>query len=153
MMEIKNANPYGPLSEERLQDFEKRVGAVLPPDYREFLKRYNGGKPDPNDFWIRGGRDSSGVHQFYGLHDGPKWFSIDCSVGVERYGVPEGLLAIGDDGVGNTICIGIKGEKRGIIYFIDYEIHPYDESDSFEGITKLADSFSEFLSTLQRIPR
>ena len=51
-IEIENANPYGPLSEERLQAFEKKLGVTLPPDYREFLKRYNGGKPEPGGFWI-----------------------------------------------------------------------------------------------------
>lgn len=152
MITIRDANQYGPLLEERLQAFEKRLGVILPPDYREFLKRYNGGRPEPSGFWIRAGCDASEVHQFYGLHDGPKWFSIDCYTGVEQYGIPRGMLAIGNDGVGNTICIGIEGEKRGAIYFIDHEVHPYDKPDSFEGVIRLADSFSEFLSSLQIIP-
>ncbi len=148
---IVNANQYGLLSEERLQAFEETLGITLPPDYREFLKRRNGGKPEPGGFWIVEGKDGSEVRQFYGLHDGPKWLSIDCYLGAGRHGIPTDLLPIGDDGVGNTICIGVYGDRRGSVYFVDHEMHPYDEPDSFEGVTKLADSFSEFLSRLHKL--
>ncbi len=148
---IQDPNPYGPLSEESLRKLERKIGVMLPPDYREFLRRYNGGRPEPDGFWIEKGSYSSGVHQFYGLHDGPAWLSIDTYAGPERYGVPEGLLPIGDDGIGNFICIGLVGEGRGAIYFIDHEIHPYAEPDSFEGVTEVAGSFSEFLSRLQKL--
>jgi hypothetical protein len=150
-VEMRDANLYGTLSEEKLQAFEERLGVRLPSDYREFLERYNGGIPIPGGFWIREGQDGSEVHQFYGLHDGPKWASLDCYVGPERYGIPEEMHAIGDDGVGNKICIGIKGDNRGAVFFIDAEIHPYDEPDAWEGIITLADSFARFLAGLRRI--
>ncbi len=151
MVEFRNTNPYGPLSEERLQDFEKSLGAPLPTDYREFLKEHNGGEPTPSYFWIVEGSDGSGVNHFYGLHNGPEWFSIDSYVGADRHGIPEGMLAIGDDGVGNIICLSYKEVGRGAIYFVDHEVHPYDEPNSLEGITKLANSFPEFLSHLQQM--
>ena len=151
IVEMRDANLYGALSEERLQAFEEKLGVRLPSDYREFLERYNGGTPILCGFWIREGQDGSEVHQFYGLHDGPTWASLDCYIGPERYGIPAEMLAVGDDGVGNRICIGIKGDSRGAVFFIDAEIHPYDEPDALEGITKLADSFARFLTNLQGI--
>lgn len=150
VLKILDANPYGPLPEARLQTFEKQLGTALPADYRDYLLRYNGGRPEPSDFWVIEGSDASGIEQFYGLHDGPRWYTLDCYVGAERYGVPEGLLTIGDDGVGNKVCMAYKGDK-GAIYFLDHEVHPYHEPNSLEGITKLAGSFSEFLSGLQTI--
>ena len=152
-VEIEQANPYGSLSEERLRTFEQRLRMALPLDYRAFLRRYNGGKPNPNGFWIAKGHDASEVNRFYGLHDGPRWVSLDCYVGEEQHGIPRGLLAIGDDGTGNIICIGIEGERKGAIFFIDHEVHPYDDPDSTAGIYELAKSFSEFLSDLQHMPR
>ncbi|MDD2694297.1 MAG: SMI1/KNR4 family protein [Anaerolineales bacterium] len=148
-IEIENARPYGLISEERLQAFEKQIGISLPQDYREFLKQCNGGTPKPNNFWISEEKYESSVYQFYGLHSGPRWLSIDCYISKERYGVPNGLLPIGDDGVGNLICIGITAENFDDIFFIDHEIHPYNEPDSLNGIYKIAESFTEFLSRLR----
>lgn len=149
MIEMENANPYGSLSEERLKAFEDAIGIVLPMDYREFLKQTNGGRPVPNGFWIVEGRDGSQVYQFYGLHDGLRWFSIDGYIGEDRHGIPQGLLPIGDDGVGNILCIGISEDLKGAIYFVDHEIHPSGHPDSWKGITSVGESFSEFLAGLQ----
>jgi SMI1 / KNR4 family (SUKH-1) len=151
MVTIGNANPHGPLVEEMLHIFENKIGVQLPQDYRDFLSNYNGGVPDPSGFWITQGDDGSCVNQFYGLHNGPRWFSIDGCTNVE-WGIPDMLLSIGDDGTGNLICLGIKGEQEGFIYFVDHEIHPYNNRESFDGISKLASSFSEFLSSLQVLP-
>jgi hypothetical protein len=151
LVTIENANPYGILDEEKLSSFENRLEISLPKDYQEFLIKYNGGVPNPSGFWIMPGEDGSEVLEFYGLHEGPPWRSIDGYTNVEL-GIPEKLLPIGDDGVGNHICIGIKGEESGVVYFIDHEIHPYHNCESFEGITKLANSFSEFLNGLEVLP-
>lgn len=147
MTTIVNAYPYGPVSEEGLVVFEKRLGTSLPADYRAFLHQYNGGQPQPTGFCIKENSDGSGVNQFYGLHDGPRWFSIDGCTNAE-WGVPSELLPIGDDGLGNLICIGSRGKYAGEIYFVDHDIHPYHEPDSFEGVTKIANSFSDFITSL-----
>jgi hypothetical protein len=62
--------------------------------------------------------------------------------------MPHCMLQIGGDGVGNSICLGITGEAYGKIFFLDHELHPYDPPDSWEGITQLADSFTQFLEIL-----
>jgi hypothetical protein len=146
IFKIENPNPYGSRAEEKLHLFEQTLGIALPLQYREFLENYNGGQPKPNGFWITKNQDGSEIHQLYGLHDGPTWYSIDCK---DRYGIPEGLLSIGDDGIGNSICIGLFGDKRGTIYFIDHELSSGVAIDSMTGVTKIADSFSQFLATLQ----
>jgi hypothetical protein len=147
MVKILDPKPYGALSEKNLQNFETSLGCPLPSDYREFLLQYNGGKPAPGFFWIVKGEDGSEVNQFYGLHEGPKWLSIAYEFG-KSYGLPTDMLAIGDDGTGNLLCIEIAGPQAGSVYFLDHEAHPKSMPDACNGIYKLAGSFSEFLGSL-----
>lgn len=148
---VENANQYGNINETRLRALEERLGVSLPSDYRAFLQKYNGGIPVPGGFWITEGSDGSSIHQFYGLHDGPDWLQLDIYSSAER-GIPKDLLAIGDDGVGNTICIEVSREEQGRIFFIDHDLHPFHEPESLAGITKIVDSFQEFLSALKELP-
>jgi hypothetical protein len=145
---IENQNPYGSLDKTKLHSFEASLGFRLPADYRKFLIEFNGGKPDPEFFWIIENQDGTGVQQFYGLHDGPEPFSIDTYAGENRYGIPYGLLVIGDDGVGNYMCIGINEDNFGKVFFLDHEVHPFHDLNSMEGVKKIADSFDEFLGLL-----
>jgi hypothetical protein len=85
------------------------------------------------------------------LHDGPIWYSIESSIGEDQCGIHKGLIPIGDDGTGNKICIGVNNNNMGEIFFLDHEIHPYDDPDSLEGIIKLANSFTEFLSNFREV--
>jgi hypothetical protein len=151
-VKIINAHPYGLVSSKTLEEFERRIHFSLPQDYRAFLLEYNGGQPVPSFFWIKPGKDGSAIYQFYGLHDGPKHLSIDTYAGQERYGIPSSMLPIGDDGLGNFICIGTSPVNQGNIYFLDHDLHPYQFPDSPEGITKLADSFTGFLVCLTESP-
>jgi hypothetical protein len=146
---INNPQPFGPLDRVDLQAFQESHGYLLPADYRDFLLKFNGGRPSPSFFWIEENVDGSSVYQFYGLYEGSEASSIDTYSGDERYGLPSNILPIGDDGVGDFICIGISNENYGEIYFFDHETHPYNDPDSKEGITKLANSFDEFLTALR----
>ena len=148
---IENANQYGIISPIRLQALEKKLGTTLPSDYRDFLSKNNGGNPVPSGFWIVENLDGSEIHQFYGLHDGPDWQQLDRYTNIEL-GIPRELLAIGDDGVGNFICLGISPDRHGQVFFIEHEEHPFQEPESFEGITKIADSFSRFVEEMRVLP-
>lgn len=149
-MEIINANPFGALSQNRLEEFEKQIQSRLPQDYRDFLLQYNGGQPAPSFFWIVPEEDGSEVERFYGIHD-QTWHSLETYVGEQRYGIPSSLLPIADDGTSNFVCIDISTDHYGEVYFIDHELHEFDPG-STEGITKLANAFSEFLRLLDNAP-
>jgi hypothetical protein len=148
MVTIANANPHGVLDAQRLREFEKKIGVALPYDYRDFLSQFNGGEPSPEGFWIVQEEDGSNVHEFLGLHNGPKWLSLDGTKNSEL-GIPESLLPIANDGLGNMVCLKITGNDFGAVFFVDHDQHPFENRESFEGITKLKGSFSEFLSSLQ----
>ena len=56
-----------------VERFEQQIGTQLPSDYREFLMKYNGGRPDPSGFSFttrQGLREDSSVHYFFGIHTG-----------------------------------------------------------------------------------
>ncbi len=148
---IEDANRYGTFSESRLEAIEKSLGIALPSDYRTFLLKNNGGNPVPSGFWVVEGLDGSEVHQLYGLHDGPDWLQLDRYASSER-GIPGDLLAIGDDGVGDLICIGVSHNHHGQVFFIDHEVCPFHQPEAREGITKIADSFSQFIAGLRVLP-
>jgi hypothetical protein len=150
---IENPNEFGQLSEIKLKTFERKNNIKFPKDYRNFLLKNNGGKPHPSFFWINAGDDGSGVNQFFGLHEGPEHLSISSYLPQNRYRFPLSLLPIGDDGIGNNICLGILSSNFGNVYFIDHDIHPFDNPNSLLGIIRIGSSFSGFLSTLIEDPK
>lgn len=149
---IIDSNPHGELSSETLDAFVARAQIQLPSEYREFLLLYNGGRPIPSFFWIRPQEDGSTMQQFFGLHEGPQHLCIETYVGEERYGIPQSMVPIGDDGTGNFICMGVGQYNLGEIFFLDHDAHPYQTPDSMEGITRLAGSLGEFLDNLATSP-
>jgi hypothetical protein len=46
--------------------FEAALGCRLPDDYREFLLNNNGGRLEPNEFAVDGGRSGSEVRSLFG---------------------------------------------------------------------------------------
>lgn len=119
MTTINDSRKFGPLDEARLIAFEAEFGATLPEEYRAFLLKHNGGRPVPANFRLSGD-DASDVHQLYGLHDGPNYARLDAVTGVWRARLPEDLLPVGADSFGNQITIGMRGGRRGQVYFWDH---------------------------------
>lgn len=149
---IKNPNQNGNLDIKRLRKFEKELLVCLPDDYKSFLAKSNGGKPYPSEFWVEYPKNASEVYIFYGLYNEPKWESLDYLFHAGLH-IPTNLTAIGDDGVGNYICMRIDNIKFGSVYFIDHELYDHNNPSSPEGITFIADSFQDFFDNLQDMDR
>lgn len=148
---IKN-NPFGPLSSQTLEDFESDYHISLSADYRAFLLKYNGGQPSPSFFWIQAQKDGTVVNQFYGLHDGPMHLNLRTYIDKGLFGSNKSLLAIGDDGLGNFICIGISPHNRGEIFFVDHDLFHFYEPNSCIGITRISRRFHDFFNSLTTPP-
>ena len=136
---------------------EMSLGRRLPSDYREFLLACNGGYVG-GALWFNGptptGRVAdAGVHHIGGFRK-EDYFSLDWSRQVYRGRIPSDLMWILDDPFGNAICLGVRGEAYGKVFFWDHEEEP--DPDEWDGaletagnVSLLANSFGEFVSGLQ----
>jgi hypothetical protein len=150
-VKILHSNKYGSLSIKELQVFEQHIGISLPDDYRDYLLTHNGGKPENDTFHISEGEGESCLHHVYGLHDGPNYFNLRNAYEVYYGRIPSDLFPIADDVSGNKICIGLRSEKRGKIYFWDHELEAEEgEEPYWSNITEIAPSFSRFVDLLYK---
>jgi SMI1-KNR4 cell-wall len=143
-MRIVDSNQYGLIEEKELLIFEEKVGINLPPDYRQYLLKYNGGSPVPSDFNIPN-HGMNSIDEMFGIHNGPKYLSLESNFETYKNRIPHGLLPIANDNFGNILCIGFLGEAKGQIYFWDHE--ECDDGD-WSDIVRISDSFTSFLNSL-----
>jgi len=109
-----------------------RIGHSLPEDYEEFLRKANGGTPEPNLLPLKHG-DTLGVTEFLSAND----------VSEDKFALGQRLSAnswpIADAEGGNYVCLRLDG-SRWKVTFWDHEV---------EREFPVADSFGEFLELLQ----
>ena len=153
-MEIINAGVK--LSEELICDFEKQLGIELPHDYREFMKKNNGGEPDGNwsfDFFEFGSSEqtSSVVRYFERIYLEETMEDDDLKAGyaalLESGQIPINYLPIADDPFGNIIFLCIDTKNYGKVYFGNSELE--DPDTGFLVTSLISDTFSEFLDKLR----
>ncbi len=149
MIELKEPRPPAP--SEALADTERGLadlGRPLPPSYRAFLAEQDGGRPVKNTFkfeqhdrW-----QSSRVAAFFGVLAAPDG---DLTGVAGRVGdVPEGLLAIAGDEVGNLICLDGREGRDGPVLFWDHEEGFDDGEVDFSNLYEIAADLQTFLDGL-----
>jgi hypothetical protein len=142
-MKLRDDQRWGPLDDQTVAEFETRNGFELPADYRAFLLAHHGGVPDPSFYWVVPGNWGSDIARLYGF--GPVGYDIQRYLDFrESTGIDPDLMAIGDDGCCSLLAIGIRGVRRGQVFFIDHELALRDPRHAI----LLASSFKEFLNVL-----
>ena len=142
-LDMRDDKRWGPLDERTVAGFEAQNSIELPADYRAFLLAHHGGVPHPNFYWVVADDWGSGIESLCGF--GPDGYQLQQYWdGRESMGVASDLLVIGDDGCCSRLAIGIAGERRGEVYYIDHEFAPGEPGQE----RYLAMSFSEFLKLL-----
>lgn len=133
-------------------------GESLPADYREFLlssgRTINLG---PNS--IQASRPSptaierTAVEYLYGLSSDS--YSLFQAFKTYAVRLPPGVLAIGDAGGGNQVCLCLASADRSGVYHWDHEgevdRHGHPTPD-YSNMTLLASSFSDLISRLAPLP-
>jgi hypothetical protein len=117
------------LSEIDVARFEKRLGHKLPPAYREFLLKYNGGDPvsgeilgrddDPNAPYEHG----DAVRVLYKLptpEQGVADYETLVAPREHAWELPSDLLPIGDDAGGNAFVLEL-GSRGCAVRFLNHE--------------------------------
>jgi cell wall assembly regulator SMI1 len=158
--------PAGPTTETEIGKFEKHIGHRLPDDYREFLLKHNGGRPEPDAFtltiWGHAEEDvvmclfpmrelSVGTVEVEDLEELRSW-PVHCAwddlkndlKNLYEKELDEAILPIGTDGSSNYFCVVLDGPRRGNILFLEHEMAETEF---------LADSFSAFLACLHQRER
>jgi SMI1 / KNR4 family (SUKH-1) len=146
-MHVRNDKRWGPLEEQTVVEFEARNGIQLPSEYRAFLLDHHGGVPIPSFYWVVPDDWGSGIENLYGFGD--RGYRLQEHLDArEAIGISPELLIIGDDGCCNYLSIGVSGERRGQVFYIDHE---YGRGDP-KRERLLASSFTEFLERLSADP-
>lgn len=129
------ATDNGPASAEALVEFASKLGG-LPDDYRELIAAHNG-------------VSLSGTAELRG----PDKWAVETIEGIQvtefwHEDYPKNSMPIASDGSCNTYLMGLAGESRGRIYFLDGALAAEAEKPA-EHLPLVAESFSEFLSRIQ----
>jgi hypothetical protein len=148
MSKVQIQPMFLPISEVSLALFEQELDLTLPTDYRDFLLEHNGGKPNPCIFPVANNPydNKSMLHYFFGVTDGElgnlaKWIKL------QEDKLPEDLIPIGIDLGGNLLCLSVRGDFYGKIYFWDADIPEDDEEIPPTEIFFVADSFTALLES------
>ncbi|WP_457649305.1 SMI1/KNR4 family protein [Profundibacter sp.] len=135
-----------------IRDLEEKIPSKLPKEYVSFLVKRGVGILD-GSYDIQG--TDLEIHNFLTFPENQRdTLSLDFYIGAFSNRVPSDCIPIAYDSGGNVFCIGLKGENRGAVYYCDREFE-YDEEDETEEtraqkFTKVSNSFSDFLSRLEK---
>lgn len=140
----------GPVSESKIDALEKKLSIKLPSKYRDFLKKYNGGYPEPDGFRFKDESDGSSVDRFLGIDVG-EHSNLEKYLSIYDGRVPKNLFPIAHDPGGNLVVVGVSDNEKDKVYFWDHE----QEADGWEpdmsNVHLIADDFDEFLRRLYEI--
>lgn len=136
----------------RLALFERTLGVALPPAYRAFLIRFDGGRPYPNTFrptpgglgavWSTAERY---VDAFYSLAEVEAYAQGNVYDG----GQPPGMLCIGGDSGGLEILLSLRPQDIGTIHLWMGSTSLWGTDGNDEGALHVqAPDFAVFLSSL-----
>ena len=122
---------------------EGEIGEVLPPDYRAFLLRYNGGLPTPDIVDIPKLPGSpTDVQVLFGVRRSVESSNIAWNWHAYGERIPRGCLPIACDSGGNLFCMSIVASDKGAISYVDQSASPWRSY-------RVADSFTDFLDALR----
>jgi len=139
-----------PLTEADINDLERYLGRRLPIAYKQFLLRYNGGRPTPEYFPIHGmpQNDFGAIHLFFGIDRKIESSNIRWNADVMTDRLPSEYLPIACDNSGDLLCLALDGPSAGEVVFWDYYNEQSSPNPGYENIYKVARSFEGFLESL-----
>ncbi|MFC7677707.1 SMI1/KNR4 family protein [Paenibacillus sp. GCM10028914] len=119
---------------------EQLFEVTFPRDYKDCIKKFNGGYPEPNNFDYDNG--AQGV-----FNDLISFTNSELNITMFHYlsedSITKGIIPFGRDPFGNLICFDYRYTKESpSIVFYDHE----EVGD--ESITLICESFSELLDKL-----
>lgn len=140
----------GGVSEQDLINLEAQLGVKLPNSYRDFLKKHNGGYPQPDGFDFANGEDGSSVDKFLEISSS-KNESVSEYYNNYKDRIPKDYFPIAKDPGGNLILIGVKNSNADI-YFWDHENEAEGgDVPGMDNMHLIASSLDDFINDLCEI--
>ncbi|MDC0762154.1 SMI1/KNR4 family protein [Brevibacillus sp. AG] len=148
-MGIKFDYTFQELNRQDIEGFEKRNNIILPSDYKEFLLKHNGGKPSVRRFVTQDGKITSSIMMYFPLSEQAE-MNLEDKYRMYTIGkiVPSNFLPIGIDPADSLICLSVRGNDIGKVYFCDMDYFEEDKELKEEFIVVIAESFTDFTSKL-----
>jgi hypothetical protein len=98
-------------------------------------------------FLLANVRENDNLRYLFGIA-GEEKLSIASFIEIYAGRIPDNFLAIGGDDLGNLICLSVKGEDFGKVYFWNRDWEVVEGIPDYSNVTLVADSFSQFLDEL-----
>ncbi len=140
------------LSENTLKCLEKYLSIKFPVSFRNFLLKFNGGRPCCRlEFNFYNSEDGSVLAAFLGITPQENY---DLLNNLKNYQdiIPSNTVPIAYDTFSNLVLLSVKGQDYGKIYFWDHERGANTDNGEvadYSNLTLIADSFEEFISSLK----
>lgn len=147
-----SALKYDGATNEMIDDFFSSHGLTCPSDYRSFLQKYNGGSF--NEVYIPNTPLGPLFASYFSTLAPSKSRHIPTQIeNLDEY-IPTGFVPVAEDPGGNLYLLDCDQslDRNGKVYFWNHEnAEPSDDPvlSSFNNITFIFDSFSEFLDSLR----
>ncbi len=121
----------------------------LPEDYKEFLLKFNGGLPWLDEYVVDGFYEEyCGIQVLYGIGREIQSSCLDYNIKAYRERINNDLIPIGCSGTNDAICLAIKGNSYGSVYF--WDLVKECGKDCPDNLYVISDSFAGFLRKLTK---
>lgn len=144
LMAINFENTGSPLTAVQIRALERKLGASLPEDYKQFLRETNGGRPPETALCVPVAEEEVLVDFLFGLGREP---GISEWLTELRRDMPAGFIPIAKDPGGNIYIMDLNLNNHGVIYYWD-KSHSFPTSNSEGNTYPVARTFSRLLELL-----
>lgn len=170
-------NAFTPISEEQISALEKTLDCRFPEDYRKFATTFGActfhGESPENPYVVFRSSEALPAHianeglslfdAFYGSDIGANDpYGLKQRINFYMGRMPTNVVPIGDDGGAGVICLGLRNNDKGKVFYWDQRNERLSEEEHFEeylaarppeslyqNMYLIADSFIDFLQQLQ----
>lgn len=110
--------PLPCVPEAQIEAIERAKEIRLPPPYREFLAKHNGGTPEPKRFTTRDGKVVSIISKFLPVDDDQVDNLVEEIEGITQAGqIPPNLIPIATTPADNRVVLSVSGNDAGKVYY------------------------------------
>lgn len=135
---------FSPVTVDELNLLEDRLDLQLPPEYREFLLRQNGGYF--HDRVVREDSPDNSISYFLACRPPFSYCDIEWNYkNTSEKWIPGYLLPVADTKLNDIICIGIEGDDAGTIYLCSRVVDILIDLGFDGNPEKIAPSFRDFI--------